>query len=98
MEKLPKFLQSDVFKRLEEVTDLSTLSKEERRSYDVALMHYRDSLSVLEHNGQIREEKGRREGREEEKLEMARIMKESHYDLKEIARITKLPLEEVEKL
>jgi predicted transposase/invertase (TIGR01784 family) len=90
LEKLPKFLQSDVFKRLAEVTDVDSLSKEERREYDLALKHYRDTRSVLAYSEQ--------KGRKEEKREIAKSMKASSYDLSEITRITGLSVEEIEKL
>jgi predicted transposase/invertase (TIGR01784 family) len=90
LEKLPKFLQSDVFKRLAEVTDVDSLSKEERREYDLALKHYRDTRSVLAYSEQ--------KGREERNIEIAKSMKVSSYDLSEIARITGLSVEEIEKL
>jgi predicted transposase/invertase (TIGR01784 family) len=98
LEKLPKFLQSDVFKRLAEVTDVDSLSKEERREYDLALKHYRDTRSVLAYSELEGEKKGEKKGRKKEKREIAKSMKASSYDLSEIARITGLSVEEIEKL
>jgi predicted transposase/invertase (TIGR01784 family) len=94
LEKLPKFLQSDVFKRLAEVTDVDSLSKEERREYDLALKHYRDTRSVLAYS----EQKGEKKGREERNVEIAKNLKLQQVDYSIISKATGLPLEEIERL
>jgi predicted transposase/invertase (TIGR01784 family) len=98
LEKLPKFLQSDVFKRLAEVTDVDSLSKEERREYDLALKHYRDTRSVLAYSELEGEKKGEKKGRKKEKREIAKKLRVKGYDLLDIADTTGLSVEEIEKL
>ena len=79
--RLPWAAKSSVFKRLEEIADVASLSRQERMKYDEGLRKYRDTLSVLEGAREDgfaegreagmkagREEgikKGREEGREE---------------------------------
>ncbi len=46
--RLPWAAKSAVFKKLEEIADVSKLSREEREKYDVGLRKYRDTISVLE--------------------------------------------------
>jgi phenolic acid decarboxylase len=89
-EKLPKILQTPEIKWLFEVTDVDSLTKEERRRYDVALKHYRDSMSVIAYSKQ--------KGRQEAEKTIAKRMKLSNFNAVEIANITGLPLEEVERL
>ena len=62
--RLPWAAKNAVFKRLEEIAEVSALSQEERIKYDIAIKRYRDSLNV--YRGAILEgrEKGLQEGRE----------------------------------
>ncbi len=46
--RLPWAAKSAVFKKLEEIAEVSKLSREEREKYDVGLRKYRDTISVLE--------------------------------------------------
>ena len=46
--RLPWAAKSSVFKRLEEIADVASLSRQERMKYDEGLRKYRDTLSVLE--------------------------------------------------
>ena len=46
--RLPWAAKSSVFKRLEQIADVASLSRQERMKYDVGLKKYRDTLSVLE--------------------------------------------------
>ena len=71
--QLPFALQSPLFKKLEQVADLDSLSKEERREYDHALKQYRDTvcgfIGAIEHGEKIGLEKGRKEGLEKGRKE-----------------------------
>ena len=97
--------QNAVFRKLAEITDISTLSREERSKYDESLRILRDNLAVYE--SAISEgmekglekgmEKGLRQGleqgREEERARNARAMKEEGISAETISRITGLPLQ-----
>ena len=63
LNRLPWAAQSAVFKRLAEISDLSSLTREEREHYDSAIRTYRDNIYTMEGE----REKGRAEGRAEGK-------------------------------
>ena len=77
--------------RLEELASLRNMS---RAQYDYEWKIYNDYLNTFN----SAEKKGRAEGRAEEKLENARRMKSKGYPLDDIADITGLTIEEIEKL
>lgn len=60
--RLPWAAKSSVFKRLEQIADVSSLSRQERLKYDEGLRKYRDTLSVLEGAKQDGLAEGRAEG------------------------------------
>ena len=114
IKRLPWAAQNSVFQKLAEIADVSSLTKEERLYYDVALRKYRDTLCVLESAEQRglkrglakgREEgraeglaKGLAKGRAEERIEIARNMKENGLSVDLIAACSGLSPEEITKL
>ena len=60
------------------------------KAYEESLKTYRDQYSVIE--------TARNEGREEEKIEIARLMKKYGDSIEKISAITGLTKEEIEKL
>ena len=114
IKRLPWAAQNSVFQKLAEIADVSSLTKEERLYYDVALRKYRDTLCVLESAEQRglkkgREEglakglaKGRAEGRAEGlaegRIEAARNMKAKGLPVDLIAECSGLSPEEITKL
>ena len=58
-----------MFQKLAEIADVSSLTKEERLYYDVALRKYRDTLCVLESAEQRGVKRGLAKGREEGRAE-----------------------------
>ena len=58
----------DVIQKLEQISDISALSKEDRMKYDESIKVYRDRLAIMAFERQ----KGQAEG----KLEVARNLKE----------------------
>ncbi len=109
--RLPWAAKSAVFKKLEEIADVSKLSREEREKYDVGLRKYRDTISVLEgaHMDGFAEgdakgfkrgrAKGRAEGRAEgeaiSKRTIAKAMISKGLDLNLISAVTGLSSEEI---
>jgi len=83
--------QNAVFRRLAEVAEVSALSKEERIKYDSALKRYRDTLNTI--NGA--EEKGRAEGRAEERLANAKSLLANGISMEIIAKSLNLTKEEI---
>lgn len=99
-----------VFKRLEEITDIAALSKEERMKYDESIRIYRDNLVVREYAVQeghregykkgLKEgmEEGIEKGIEEGKIQTARNLKDIGMDTAQIAALTGLTLEKIQAL
>ena len=100
--RLPWAAKSSVFKRLEQIADVASLSRQERMKYDVGLRKYRDTLSVLEGAKQDGLAEGRAEGRAEghaeEKKVIARKMKSKGFSAADISEMTGLTDEEIETL
>lgn len=88
--------------RLEELASRGNMSREERAQYDYEWKIYNDYLNTFnsaEKKGHAEgHAEGLAEGRAEEKLENARRMKSKGYPLDDIADITGLTIEEIEKL
>ena len=95
-----------MFQKLAEIADVSSLTKEERLYYDVALRKYRDTLCVLESAEQRGLKKGREEGlakglakgRAEGRLEIARNMKADGMSIELIQKYSGLSPEEIAQL
>ena len=98
LQRMPWLAQDAVFKRLSEIAEVSSLTKEEREQYDESLRHYRDTIIVMEGQYLEGEKKGRAEGRAEERLENARSLKANGVPIDVIVKSLNLSTEEVEKL
>jgi predicted transposase/invertase (TIGR01784 family) len=94
LQKRPKKLQEKIFEKLFTAAELAKLTPEEMRTYEESLKVYRDNYSVIE----TAKKEGRLEGRQEERLEIAREMKKDGDSLEKIARITGLSQEQIAKL
>ncbi len=92
--RLPWAAKSSVFKRLEQMADVASLSRQERMKYDVGLRKYRDTLSVLEGAKQD----GRAEGIQNEKAETAKRLSAMGMDINTIAVATGLSEKEIETI
>jgi predicted transposase YdaD len=106
LERLPFPLQGEIFKKLAKITDVTSLSKEERREYDRAMREYWNTALVINSAKLDGHDEGFVEGREEgieigstrRNLELAKIMKQTGSTNEYIHLCTGLPLEEIEKL
>jgi len=102
LQRMPWLAQDAVFKKLSEIAEVASLSKKEREEYDESLRHYRDTIAVME--GQYLEgerkglEKGRAEGERKKALDMSRMLLAKGFSPSEIAEISGLSVEEIEKL
>ena len=100
--RLPWAAKSAVFKKLEQIADVASLSRQERMKYDEGLRKYRDTLSVLEGAKQDGLAEGRAEGRAEgiknEKAETVKRLIAIGADIKTITAATGLTEKEVEAL
>ena len=100
--RLPWAAKSAVFRKLEEIADVASLSKQERMKYDEGLRKYRDTISVL----QGAREEGRAEGLAKgvergEKLANIKTVKRlivGGMDMNVIMLATGLSEEEIERI
>lgn len=106
LEKMPFEAQHKIFKRLAEIADSKTLTKEEQEKYNNSMMVMWDNYAVYKHaeeKGIIKgEAKGRVEGRAEGKKEKAKeialklLALNTPIDI--IFQSTGLSIEEIKKL
>lgn len=88
--RMPFLAQSAVFKKLAEISDISTLSKEEHEKYDESIKNYRDTMAAFK--------EARAEGQSEAKREIARNLLKDAIPLSTIAAWTGLTEEEIAQL
>ena len=102
LQRLPFKARNAVFRKLEQIVDIASLSKEDRMKYDESIKAYRDKLVVTayaEETGWARgREEGLSEGLEKGKLEVARNMKADGFPTETIVRYTGLAPEVIERL
>ena len=114
LNRLPWMAQNSVFKRLAQIADISSLTKEERIKYDKSIKQYRDALSVYEGARLSGRAEGRVEGRVEGRAEgraeglkegeakglqsTARNMKAKGFSTELIMEVTGLTAEAIEAL
>ena len=102
LEKMSFEAQHKIFKRLAEIADSKTLTKEEQEKYDNSMMVMWDNYAVYKHAEEKGIEKGRKEGKEEGKeegrKEFALKLLAHNFPLDEIANLTNLSIEEIKKL
>ena len=94
LEKMPFEAQHKIFKRLAEIADSKTLTKEEQEKYDNSMMVMWDNYAVYKHA----EEKGIEKGREKGRKEIALNLLTYNTPIDVIAKSTGLSIEEIKKL
>ena len=94
LQRMPFLAQDAVFKRLSEIAEVASMTKEERRQYDESLKHYRDTIAVME--GQYLE--GKAEGESKMKIDIARNLKQMGLPVADIVKATGLTAEEIAAL
>lgn len=94
LQRLPFKARKAVFKKLEEITDIASLSKEERMKYDESIKVYRDNLVTRDYDI----EEGMEKGIKQAKIETARKMKADGLPGDLIVECTGLTAEEIEAL
>ncbi len=106
LQRMPFKARKSVFEELEKIADISALSKEDQEKYEHIIKVYRDNLVTEQWAIEKGLEKGRKEGLKKgleegieiERLKNARGMKAKGYPLEDIAQITGLSVEEIQKL
>ena len=102
LEKMPFEAQHKIFKRLAEIADSKTLTKEEQEKYDNSMMVMWDNYAVYKYAVEKAYKKGYEEGYkigyEEGRKEFALKLLAHNFPLDEIADLTDLSIEEIKKL
>lgn len=94
LDRLPFAAKSAVFKRLAEITDIASLSKQERMMYDESLRKFRDTIVVME-GARL---SGVEQGRAEEQRRIARGLLEVGTPVCTIAKVTGLSEDEISRV
>lgn len=90
LQDIPFQPMNAIFKRLAEVTNIESLTPDERYQYETDLKAYRDYKAQMDCAA--------RKGFEKANLRNAKAMKEKGFPVNDIADITGLSIEEIEKL
>ena len=90
----PAALQERIFQRVFDLAEIARFTPDEARIYEESLKHYRDMNNVIN----SAERRGKEEGREEKKREIALNMKADGMTVEMIAKYTGLTAEEIERL
>ena len=110
LEQMPFEAQHKIFKRLAEIADSKSLTKEEQEKYDNSMMVMWDNYAVYKHAEEKGIEKGKEEGRKEgieegiekgiekSRKELAMKLLARKTPLDDIADLTDLSIEEIKKL
>lgn len=91
---LPFQSQQPIFEKVGGISELVHMSEEERVKYNISLDTYRTNLSVMKNE----RAEGRAEGRAEEKIAIAKSLKELGIPTDQIATATGLTMVEIENL
>ena len=94
LEKMPFEAQHKIFKRLAEIADSKSLTKEEQEKYDNSMMVMWDNYAVYKQA----EEKGIEKGMEKGRKEIALNLLTYNTPIDVIAKSTGLSIEEIKKL
>jgi predicted transposase/invertase (TIGR01784 family) len=101
-DKLPEHLKETIFERLFNIAEYTNLSKEEQAMYNQDLKRKWDNeaarVSSVEEGRAKGLAEGIAEGEHKKALEIAAEMKRKNFQDEIIAELTKLTIEEIEKL
>ncbi|WP_276090479.1 PD-(D/E)XK nuclease family transposase [Pedobacter sp. JY14-1] len=97
-QNLPSRLRSTIFEKLYAIGEYTNLTKEEQKMYDQELKRKWDNAAVLSQAKLEGKEEGEAIGKLNSKLEIAEKLKRKGMDIAEIADLTSLSIEEIEKL
>ena len=103
LSEIPVELRDGVFKKLFQVADMANLSKEERQDYITSLKYYRDMKNVIASAFEEGVKKGRElwlqknieTGRAQERLTLARQLKQMGMADAQIVQVMGLSLKEI---
>lgn len=94
MKDISPVFQQPVFEKLFNIAEYTNLTKEEKMDYDRSQKYRWDNQNALEYANK----EGREIGKKEDRLEIALEMKKDNLPVEQIAKFTKLAIEEIESL
>ncbi|MCI5081012.1 MAG: Rpn family recombination-promoting nuclease/putative transposase [Saprospiraceae bacterium] len=98
----PPKLQEKIFQQLFEAAEIANLPREDKEAYEESLKHYMDIKNVVDTSRLEGHEEGRQEGlvegKKQEKILIAKMMKENGETLEKIVKYTGLTKNEIEKI
>ncbi|HEY8930081.1 MAG TPA: Rpn family recombination-promoting nuclease/putative transposase [Mucilaginibacter sp.] len=94
MDKIPVYLRKPIFEKLFSIAEYTNLTKEERTMYDSSQKYRWDNKNVLDYA--VKEAK--EEGKHARSLDIARTLVKRGLSVEEIANITMLSVDEINKL
>uniref|UniRef100_UPI00292F18A8 Rpn family recombination-promoting nuclease/putative transposase n=1 Tax=Pedobacter heparinus TaxID=984 RepID=UPI00292F18A8 len=98
LDKIPDFLDKRVFQKIFKIAEMSKMTKEERELYHSDVKAKSDWNAGIRYAEKKAEEKGVEKGKLEEKIEIAKSLKDEGLSIELISKTTGLPIEEIEKL
>jgi predicted transposase/invertase (TIGR01784 family) len=98
MDKIPIYLRKPIFEKLFSIAAYTNLTKEEKTMYDSSLKYKWDNKNVLDYAVKEGIEKGIAEGEHKKAIAIAQEMKKENIPVIQIAKFTKLSVEEIEDL
>ena len=98
LEEMPFEAQHKIFKRLAEIADSKSLTKEEQEKYDNSMMVMWDNYAVYKHAEEKGIKKGIEKGEKKRNKEIALNLLAYNTPIDVIAKSTGLSIEEIKKL
>src|SRR5690606_14656056 len=98
MNQLANYLDKRIFSRIFAIGELANLTPEEHMAYISSLDRKRDYNNTIAYAKKQGIAQGIAEGERKKAIEMAREMKKDGLPVEQIAKFTKLSIEEIEKL
>ena len=94
MERLPKELNEQIFKKLKSIVEVERMSLDERLDYELSLSTERDLCACME----TKYEEGMEKGEAKAQRLIAANLKKQGIDAETIAQCTGLSVEEIDEL
>ena len=102
MERLPKELNNQIFRKLKSIVEVERMTPDQRLEYELSLSVERDLSAALDTSFEDGMEKGMEKGKEEGKAEEQRLiaanLKKQGINVETIAQCTGLSVKEVSGL
>ncbi len=98
MERLPKELNNQIFRKLKSIVEVERMTPDQRLEYELSLSVERDLSAALDTSFEDGMEKGKIEGKAEEQRLIAANFKKQGVNIETIAQCTGLSVEEISGL